>query len=100
VFNIGADQPYTILKLAEEVANAFGTACRVLHLPARNEVVDAFSDHTKIRSVFDAVTPVDLATGIRRMAEWVKQRGPTQPASFGKLELEKNLPPSWKAQPE
>ena len=43
VFNIGADQPYTILELAHEIADAFGVAPNVRHLPARNEVVHAFS---------------------------------------------------------
>ena len=43
VFNIGADTPYTILQLAEEIAAAFGKPLNVKHLPARNEVVHAFS---------------------------------------------------------
>src|SRR5205814_30390 len=48
VYNIGADQPYTILELAEEIAGAFGVDAVLEHLPARNEVVHAFSDHTKV----------------------------------------------------
>ena len=49
VFNIGADTPYTILQLAEEIAAAFGKPADVKHLPARNEVVHAFSDHSQVR---------------------------------------------------
>jgi hypothetical protein len=30
------------------------------------------------------------------MADWVKTRGPMQPVVFDNIELEKNLPPSWK----
>lgn len=75
VFNIGADTPYTILNLAEEVGNAFGKPVNVEHLPARNEVVHAFSDHTAVRQVFDPLPSIDLRTGIHQMAEWVKSAG-------------------------
>src|SRR5262245_33750213 len=60
VFNIGADTPYTIIKLAEEVAAAFDKPLAVNHLPARNEVVHAFSDHTRVREVFAPPPPIDL----------------------------------------
>ncbi len=96
VFNIGADTPYTVLQLAQEVARSFGVKCRVDHMPARNEVVHAFSDHSKVRAIFQPPAPIDLATGIQRMADWVKKRGPMQPVVFDNIELEKNLPPSWK----
>ena len=95
VFNIGADTPYTVAELAEEVAAAFGKPCQIRHLDARNEVVDAFSDHTLVNSVFDPPPSVDLKTGIRRMAEWVRSQGPATPVVFENIEVRKNLPPSW-----
>lgn len=95
VFNIGADEPYTILKLAEEVGRAMGVAPHVVHLPARQEVVHAFSDHAKVRAVFTPPPPVDLASGVCRMAAWVKAHGPMTPAPFGALEIPQGLPPSW-----
>jgi UDP-glucose 4-epimerase len=95
VFNIGADTPYTILELAEEIAAAFGEPCRVRHLPPRNEVVHAFSDHTRIRGVFDPPAPIDLRTGILRMAEWVKSRGPATPVRFSDIEVRDKLPAGW-----
>src|SRR4051812_44210337 len=64
VFNIGADQPYTVLELAEVVAEAFGVEADVVHHPERNEVKHAFSDHTKVRAVFGESEPLDLRTGI------------------------------------
>jgi UDP-glucose 4-epimerase len=94
-FNVGADTPYTILQLAEEIASAFGQPCRVKHLEARNEVIHAFSDHTKVFEAFRPSVPIDLRTGIRRMAEWVKAHGPMAPVTFSGIELTKNLPPSW-----
>src|SRR4051794_13751797 len=50
-FNIGADQPYTILELVHEVASAFSVEPRIKHLPARNEVVHAYSDHSKVQRI-------------------------------------------------
>jgi len=94
-FNVGADTPYTVLQLAEEVAAAFDAPLKVNHLPPRNEVVHAFSDHAKVRRVFDPPTPIDLRAGIRRMTAWVKARGPGRPVSFSEIEVRKNLPPSW-----
>jgi UDP-glucose 4-epimerase len=99
VFNVGADTPYTILQLTGEVAAAFGVPDVVEHLPARNEVVHAFSDHSRIREVFAPPPPVDLATGIRRMAEWVKSRGPAEPVIFSDIEIRDKLPASWDVRP-
>jgi UDP-glucose 4-epimerase len=95
--NIGADTPYTVLELAGQVAKAFGTECKVKHLPARNEVVDAFSSHEKSQNIFGKTQPVTLEHGIRKMAEWVKSCGPAVPVKFGNIEIVKNLPPSWRA---
>jgi UDP-glucose 4-epimerase len=96
VFNVGADTPYTVLELAQEIATAFRVDCRVEHLPARNEVVHAFSDHAKIRGAFETKEPVDLKTGVNRMAAWVLARGPAKPVSFSNIEITRNLPPSWR----
>lgn len=95
IFNIGADTPYTILQLAQEVAAAFDRPCEIQHLDARNEVVHAFSDHSRLRSVFQPHEPVDLRTGIRRMADWVKRRGSAEPVQFSDIEIRHKLPASW-----
>jgi UDP-glucose 4-epimerase len=95
VFNIGADTPYTILQLAEEIAAAFDQPVNVKHLPPRNEVVHAFSDHTKVQRVFNPPPPIDLRTGIQRMAAWVKARGPATPVKFSDIEVRDKLPRGW-----
>lgn len=95
VFNIGSETPCTILDLAAEIAYVFGVDLRLQHLPPRNEVVHAFSDHSKIRRVFGPPPATDLRTGIRRMADWIKVRGPSDPVSFSEIEVRKGLPPSW-----
>jgi UDP-glucose 4-epimerase len=96
VFNLGSDTAYSVLELAQAVAAAFNVPCSIEHLPARNEVVHAFSDHSKARAVFKPPTPVALTDGINRMAEWVKRKGATRPVEFDNIEIHKNLPPSWR----
>lgn len=95
VFNVGADTPYTVRELAETVARAFDAPSNIKYLPARNEVVHAFSDHSKAQRVFGLSRPIDLNTGIARMTDWVKSKGPATPVEFTNIELYKNLPPSW-----
>jgi UDP-glucose 4-epimerase len=98
VFNIGADQPYTVLELSVEIADAFGVERRVEHEPPRNEVVHAYSDHTKVREVFDPPPPIPLDAGIRRMSAWVREHGERDPVEFpGAIEVDLKLPPSWRA---
>ena len=96
-FNVGADTPYTILELADEVARALEAEPELVHLPARNEVVHAFSDHSKAQAVFSSADPLPLAEGIDRMAAWVREHGSRDPVRFrGEIEVDLNLPPSWR----
>jgi UDP-glucose 4-epimerase len=95
VFNIGADVPYSVLTLADEIAWAFGVKPEVTHLPARNEVVHAFSSHNKVARVFGPTASVPLREGIARMAKWARERGPVAPVVFENIEVRRNLPPSW-----
>jgi UDP-glucose 4-epimerase len=98
VFNIGADEPHTVLELARLVAQVFAVEPRIEHLPARNEVVHAFSDHAKVRDVFDPPEAIALAEGLARMAGWVRSHGAMEPVEFAAgIEVDRNLPPSWRA---
>jgi len=53
VFNIGADQEYTVLELAETVMDVLNIKGEVRKLDARNEVMHAYSDHSKAKKVFE-----------------------------------------------
>jgi len=97
VFNIGADKPYTVLELATEIFEAMGENYGINHLPERNEVKHAYSDHSKAQKVFGIQNGVELHEGIRRMVEWAKQIGEMKPTLFENIEVVKNMPPSWKA---
>jgi len=95
IFNVGADRPYTVNELAKSVMTAMGMDGEVRYLPPRNEVVDAFADHTKARRAFGSNEPVPLQDGLDRMAAWAKAVGPRKGEEFGAIELTKGLPPVW-----
>lgn len=95
-FNVGADQPYSVAELAREVAACMGIEPAIQFLPARNEVVHAFSSHDKAKAVFgDLLKNVTLHAGLNDMADWVKQHGARVGKPFDNIEVLKNLPPSW-----
>ena len=95
IFNIGADQPYSINELAECVARAMGVEPAMIHLPARNEVINAYSSHEKVARVFGERNLVPLEEGLQRMAAWVKQHGARQSQKFDNIEVMKNFPAAW-----
>lgn len=95
IFNIGADKPFTVLELAKTIAKAMGAEPKLEYLPARNEVMHAFADHSKAKKVFGINSETELDTGIRKMVEWSKNVGPKDPKKFGNIEIKYNLPPSW-----
>jgi UDP-glucose 4-epimerase len=96
VFNVGADQPYTVNELARVVAEAFDVEPAINHLPARNEVVHAYADHSRSRAVFGDTEGVSLRDGVMRMAAWAKDVGAKASKDFTNIEVRRNLPPSWR----
>jgi UDP-glucose 4-epimerase len=95
VFNIGADKPYSVNELAQTVAKAMGVEPNIKHVPARNEVMHAYSSHDKIDAVFGERTKSSLEHGLTQMAKWVKQHGARQSKKFEGVEIEKNFPKAW-----
>ncbi len=95
VFNIGADKPYTINVLATEIAKAMGVDPVISHVPARNEVVHAYSSHEKVQRVFGERRLTTLQEGLTNMAAWVKDHGARQSTEFEGVEVMKNFPKAW-----
>ncbi len=95
IFNIGADTPYTVNELAEVCCEVMGAPVNITHLPAREEVHVAYSDHTLAREILGVNPQTTLVDGLTRVAHWAKQRGPMQGTPFSAIEVLKNLPPSW-----
>jgi len=97
-FNVGADKPYSVNELAAAVGRAMGVEPKVTYLPPRNEVLHAFSDHTKAEKLFSRRAQVPLQEGIEQMAKWAMRVGARKSKEFAHIEIEKNLPAIWKDQ--
>lgn len=95
IYNVGADNPYTVLEVAHTVADAMGIAANITFLPPRNEVDHAYSSHDKVQQVFGASAGLGLSEGIRKMTKWAQITGPKSTQQFENIEILKNLPPSW-----
>lgn len=95
VFNVGGDQPYTVNELAVAVCETLGVAPNLRYLPARHEVQHAYASHDKARAFFDLPAPVELHTGLARMAAWVRQVGSRKTQDFANIEVPIGLPAGW-----
>ncbi|OGW84505.1 MAG: UDP-glucose 4-epimerase [Omnitrophica bacterium RIFCSPHIGHO2_02_FULL_46_11] len=96
VFNIGADEPYTVNYLAKEIAKVFNVEPRITHLEQRNEVQEAYSDHEKVRVMLGAKPKVTLEMGLKKMSDWAKQHGARKSRDYKNIEISVKLPSSWK----
>jgi UDP-glucose 4-epimerase len=95
IFNVGADQDYTVKELALTTMKAMGIEGELRYLPARNEVLHAHSDHSKIRSVFQTTEPVNLLDGLNKMSAWAKSAGIRKSSRFENIEILEKLPAVW-----
>jgi UDP-glucose 4-epimerase len=94
-FNIGADQEYSINELATTIMNILGKKSSLNYLEARNEVLHAYSDHSKAKEVFDINSFTSLHDGITKMVNWVKQHGARKTPLFDDIEITEKLPAIW-----
>ena len=97
IFNIGADKNYTVSELAQTIINVMGTSSTLRFLPARNEVVDAYSDHSKAKNIFniDESSFTTLEEGILKMAAWAKEAGARKSSKFENIEITEKIPGIW-----
>jgi UDP-glucose 4-epimerase len=97
VFNIGADKEYSVYELAKTVMEVMKCETEIRYLPARNEVLHAYSDHSKAKNIFNIKDSsfVSLKEGVQRMADWAKQIGAKKSSLFTNIEITEKLPPVW-----
>jgi UDP-glucose 4-epimerase len=97
VFNIGGDIDYSVAELAEEVMNAMDLKQPLRYLDARNEVLHAYSDHSKMKKVFGIKEEnfTSLADGLKKMADWAKKTGVKKSGKFEGIEILEKLPKVW-----
>jgi UDP-glucose 4-epimerase len=95
IFNIGADEVYTVNELANKVRAAFSSNQNIVYLEQRKEVLHAYSSHERLKEIFDYTAKISLDEGIDRMATWAKRVGIQPSRKFENIEIMKNLPNSW-----
>jgi UDP-glucose 4-epimerase len=96
VLNLGADTPYAVNEVARAVASAMDAPCAIDYLPARMEVLHAFSSHERFRAIYGAHAVVGLDEGVSRMAAWARRVGARARSASPAIEIARNLPPSWR----
>jgi UDP-glucose 4-epimerase len=97
VFNIGADKDYSVKELAKTVMEVLGIDGDLRYLPARNEVMYAYSDHSKAKTIFGIKDSsfTSLHDGLKRMAHWAKKVGGRKSNPFTNIEITEKLPAVW-----
>ncbi len=95
IFNIGGDTFYSVNELAQVVMEVMGKRVPVRYLPPRHEARHAYSEHTKVRTIFGETPYTPLREGIARMAAWVQQVGARATPRFENIEIYQNLPSVW-----
>ncbi len=97
IFNIGADKEYSVNELATTVMNVMGKTGDIRYLEARNEVLHAYSDHSKAKSIFGIKNEdfVSLEEGVQKMAQWAMEVGARKSNAFSNIEILEKLPPVW-----
>jgi len=96
VFNVGSDEPVSLNDLAGHVAAAMGAEAKVEHLAPRREVAHIHAAHDRLRRVFGDRPATPLSEGLAAMARWARAWGARAGAPFEGIEIERNLPESWR----
>jgi UDP-glucose 4-epimerase len=95
IFNIGADQEFTVNELAKTTMKVMDKEEQIRRLPPRNETLHAHADHSKAKNVFEIKSYTSLEKGLSIMAEWAKKTGVRKSKRFKEIEITEKLPAVW-----
>lgn len=100
-FNIGGDQVMTVNRLAHLVQKLTGSKAGMIHLPDRNEVVNAFSDHEAVRRAFPGpyCGPQSIEDCLGEMVQEALAMPVKALQPLPRIEITKNLPSAWTSKP-
>jgi len=82
IFNIGAEKSYTVNELAETIMQVMNIKTKIRYMPRRNEVIYAYSAHSKVHKIFNIRQNTSLEQGITKMFNWVKKYGAKKTPKF------------------
>jgi len=98
IFNIGADQDYSILEIAlllKDISGKHGYECFIEHREPRHEVSVAYCDHTKAKDLLNFKDDTILRDLIEKMFMWAKDQ-PERSVKIMNYELDKGIYSYWK----
>ena len=95
VINVGADKDYTVKELAHTVMEAMEIKGELRYLPSRNEVMHAYSDHSKAKAIFGDSANTSLLDGLKKMKDWALKTGIKKSSRFENIEILEKLPTFW-----
>lgn len=98
VFNLGADEPTTILEAAQtvqKVAASLGFPTNIIHLEPRKEVKIAHCDHSKAKNLLNFVDETNLEETVTEMFKWLLKE-PDRNAVDYPYEIDKGIYSFWK----
>lgn len=96
-YNVGSDEPMTILALHDMLERITGESLRTVHHGTRKEAVHAHMVHDKVRAAFPDILPQETVEQVLTDMLHEALRNPTPAMQKGPdIEITKNLPPIWK----
>jgi UDP-glucose 4-epimerase len=98
IFNIGGKAVTTVKELAYAVSDAMKRKVEIKELEERKEAKHSYSDQSKFENIFKPKPETSLEDGLAKMASWVMKNGPRTSKDFNDIEVDKNMPSSWKKQ--
>jgi UDP-glucose 4-epimerase len=97
-YNLGADSHTTIISAAHRltrIAEKMGHSPKIVHLQPRDEVKEAYCDHTKAKNDLGFIDGTDFDALVAKMFEWASAQ-PSRPVRKMQYEVEKNMYDFWK----
>ena len=95
VFNIGAEQAYSIHEVAHTVYAIVNAEVKVSYIGTRHEALHINVSHAKLKNFLNYEPRYSLDDGLRRMIAWAKKAKPHKSKKFKHIEIFKNLPAAW-----
>ncbi|KAA1259673.1 UDP-glucose 4-epimerase [Rubripirellula obstinata] len=98
-FNVGGDEPMSVIELAKRVCETVGVDENIQHLAPRQEVLHAHADHKKAHQLFPEIhrSPVSIQAGLKATVQHVTENEiPTPTHCPSAIEIKDKLPPLWR----
>ncbi len=95
IFNVGSDKIVNLNQLANQIGLLMGVSPEIEYLQNRKEVQYMEISHKKINEMIKFINETPLELGLKKMIEWVRQKGSRKSKSFKNIEITKYMPPVW-----